>query len=196
MESDDSTIPDEQLARRARQDPHGPAGRRAASQLLERYGGRVYGWCRRYVRDHERALDLSQDVLMLAYRGLAGFEGRAPFSAWLFVIARRQCIRALAPRVLMRDEGAVVDRLLDPGAGPDDQLEESQRREGLLRLIHETLTPREQDALWLRYVENASVEDITRTLEVSSVSGARGLLQTARRKLRAAVAARGERGAT
>ena len=193
MTQDDPAIPDDELARLARQDPEGPEGRRAAAWLLGRYRGRVYGWCRRYVRDHERALDLSQEVLMIAYRALGGFESRAPFSAWLFVIARRQCIRAMRPRRLVRDEGAVVEHVVEPGPGPDEQFERSRTHDDLLQLMHATLTPREQDALWLRYFENASVEDITRTLQVATVSGARGLLQTARRKLRAAVAERAGR---
>lgn len=187
---DDPAIPDEELARRARHDPNGFEGRRAAAWLLGRYRGRVYGWCLRYVRDHERALDLSQEVLMIAYRALEGFESRAPFSAWLFVIARRQSIRAMRPRMLVRDEGAVLERLVEPGPGPDDLFATSRAHEELLELMQATLTPREQDALWLRYVEHASVEDITRTLQVPTISGARGLLQTARRKLRAAMAER------
>jgi RNA polymerase sigma-70 factor (ECF subfamily) len=190
MIQDDPAIPDGELTRLARQDPDGPKGRQAMSWLLGRYRGRVYGWCRRYVRDHERALDLSQDVLMIAFRALPGFESRAPFSAWLFVIARRQCIRAMRPRRLVRDEDAVVERIVDPDAGPEVRFETRRAHDDLLRLMSETLTPREQDAVWLRYVENASVDDITRTLEVATVSGARGLLQTARRKMRAARAAR------
>jgi RNA polymerase sigma factor (sigma-70 family) len=130
---------------------------------------------------------------MIAYRALEGFESRAPFSAWLFVIARRQCIRALRPRRLVRDEGAVVERIVDPGAGPEARFERRRSREDLLQLMSQTLTTPEQDALWLRYVENASVDDITRTLGVGTASGARGLLQTARRKMRAAWAARAER---
>jgi RNA polymerase sigma factor (sigma-70 family) len=193
MTQDDPAIPDDELARQARQDPRGAEGRRAAAWLLGRYRGRVYGWCRRYMRDHERALDLSQDVLMIAYRALEGFESRAPFSAWLFVIARRQCIRALRPRRLVRDDDVVVERIVDPDAGPDARFERRRDHEDLLRLMSETLTSREQDALWLRYVENASVDDITRTLGVATISGARGLLQTARRKMRAAWAARAER---
>ena len=38
--------------------------RQAASRLLSRHQDRVYVWCYRYVRDHERALELSQEVLM------------------------------------------------------------------------------------------------------------------------------------
>ena len=55
-----------------------------------------------------------------------------------------------------------------------------------MNLMRDVLDRREQDALWLRYVENASVDDITRTL--GDRGPARGLMQTARRRLRAAAA--------
>ena len=41
--------------------------------------------------------------------------------------------------------------------------------------------------MWLRAYEGMSVEDITRMMKLNGASGARGLLQTARRKLRAAL---------
>jgi RNA polymerase sigma-70 factor (ECF subfamily) len=194
MNRDDPEVSDEELARLARERAGEPEGRQAAASLLARYRGRVYGWCRRYVQDHERALDLSQEVLMIAFRALAGYESRAPFSAWLFVIARRLSIRALRPRRLVRDESAVLEHLADPATGPEEHLERVRSHEELLRLMKKTLTPLEQEALWLRCVEGASVDDITLTLGLATASGARGLLQTARRRMRAALAARAERG--
>jgi RNA polymerase sigma-70 factor (ECF subfamily) len=188
MIRDDAGLPDEELLRIARQDPGTAPARHAASQLLGRYRGRVYAWCRRYTRNHERALDLSQEVLTNAYRALGGYEGRAPFSAWLFVIARRQCIRAMRPRRLTRDDDAVVERISDPRPGPDRWVEERHDSDRLLRAMSTLLDAKEQDAVWMRYVECASVDEITRALGLTTLSGARGLLQTARRKLRAALA--------
>src|SRR5262249_62396725 len=92
--------PDDVLVRRAVEDPGGPAGRAAACELLGRYQGRVYLWCYRYVRDHDRALDLAQDALLSAYRALATFQGRSRFSSWLFAIARNRCLTAVAPASL------------------------------------------------------------------------------------------------
>jgi RNA polymerase sigma-70 factor (ECF subfamily) len=195
MTRDDPAISDDELVRLAQREPGAPASRRAVSHLLGRYSGRVYGWCRRFVRNHELALDMSQEVLMNAFRALDHYESRAPFSAWLFVIARRHCIRAMRPRRLIRDEGAQVETLSHPGAGPDELFDERQSGEELLRLMRDVLDPREQEAVWLRYVEHASVEDITRMLGLTTASGARGLMQTARRKLRAAVAGREARRA-
>jgi DNA-directed RNA polymerase specialized sigma24 family protein len=49
------------------------------------------------------------------------------------------------------------------------------------------LEPQEQQAIWLRCVERMPVDDVTRILGVDGSSGARAVLQRARRKLRAAI---------
>jgi RNA polymerase sigma-70 factor, ECF subfamily len=189
MSPDDPGLTDEDLLRIARAAPGTERARAAASRLLGRYSGRVYGWCRRYVRDPDRAMDMAQEVLMNAYRALGDFEERAPVSAWLFVIARRQCIRAMRPRLLTRDEGVTLEHLADPAPSPETRVERRDQRDHLLEVMRERLDPHEQEAIWMRYVERAPVDEITRALGLRSASGARGLLQTARRKLRAALAA-------
>ena len=165
--------------------------RDAAAALMERYQQRVYHWCRRLVRNHEEALDMAQDALTNAWRELDRFDGRVPFGGWMFVIARNRCLRSLRPRVLLRDEGAELDELAASARGPEQMFEERVSEESVLRLVREHLDPAEQDAIWLRCYEGLSVDDITRMLGLTSASGARGLLQSARRKLRAELARQG-----
>jgi RNA polymerase sigma-70 factor (ECF subfamily) len=179
--------PDDTLVRRAVEDPGGPVGRAAASELLGRYQGRVYLWCYRYVRDHDRAMDLAQDALLSAYRALATFQGRSRFSSWLFAIARNRCLTAVAPPSLVRDEGVELDALPDPGDSVERSFDSEQGEARLLELIRTHLDAEEQEALWLRCVERVPVEEITEILGNVSASGARGVLQRARRKLRAAL---------
>jgi hypothetical protein len=112
-------------------------------------------------------------VLLNAYRALDGFEERAPFSAWLFAITRRRCIRAMRPRRLMRDEDVIVEHVEDPSPTPERALEYRDEADLLLRVMQDRLQPREQEAIWLRYVERATVDDITRTLGLANVTGAR-----------------------
>ncbi len=181
---------DEELVARHAADPDGAAGRAAASQLLGRYQRRVYVWCHRYVRDPERALDMAQDVLLRAYRSLASFQGRSRFGSWLFAIARNRCLNALAAPALLRDDDVEPDML----AGDDDpgrRLEEEEDEERLRRLLADHLEDDERRALWLRCFERLPVDEITRLLALDTATGARGLLQRARRKLRAALAREG-----
>jgi hypothetical protein len=56
--------------------------------------------------------------------------------------------------------------------------------EALLGVIREHLTEREAEVLWLRCVEKVPMSTITEVLDIRQASGARGVLQTARRKLK------------
>ncbi len=157
----------------------------AATELFGRYHGRVYAWCRRYCRDPELALDVAQDVLLTAWRSLDTWEGRAPFGGWLFVVTHHACLRAARTRRRL-DDDELLEELPDPRPDPATCLEDRQEREALLALVRAHLEPQEQRAVWLRYGEHMPVDEITRVLELTAASGARGLLQTAKRKLRAA----------
>ncbi len=157
----------------------------AAAELFGRYHGRVYAWCRRYRHDPEQALDLAQDVLLTAWRSLGTWEGKAPFGGWLFVVTHHACLRAARAKAPPGDDDALAD-LPDPRPDPASDLEDRQERDALLDLVRTHLEPLEQRAVWLRYAEHMPVGEITRVLGLTAASGARGLLQTARRKLRAA----------
>ncbi|MCP4573782.1 MAG: sigma-70 family RNA polymerase sigma factor [bacterium] len=178
------------LLRQALADADSDAGRHAASTLLGRYRDRVYVWCLRYVRDRERALDMAQEVLISAYRNLDSFEGRSQFGSWIFTITRNRCLSELRRPALLVDEEADPAERSAPQAPPDRNLEERLDEEALRDLIQASLDPVEQQALWLRCFEKMPVDEITRVLGIEETSGARGVLQRARRRLRAALVAR------
>jgi RNA polymerase sigma-70 factor, ECF subfamily len=186
-------VSDEELVRRALADRDSVASRNAASELLGRYRRRAYAWCWRRVGQPELALDLAQDALLQAYRGLASWSGEGPFAGWLFAIVRNRCRTAMRRRSLVRDDDVELDALPDHAPDVLDGVAERLDGERVLALVREHLTPQEQRALWMRAMEGIPVDEITRTLELDGRSGARGLLQTARRKLRAALEAQERR---
>lgn len=175
------------LVRLALADPASETSRRAASQLFERYQEAVYIWCNRYVRDHDRAMDLAQDVLLRAYRSLESFQGRAHFGSWLFAIARNRCITEMQRLPIQRDEEVDPDDIASEGLDPESDFLRAQDERSLLTMIREHLTPIEQEAIWMRCVERMPLPAITRVLSIEQRSGARGVLQQARRKLKAAM---------
>jgi len=179
---------DEDLVRRYVAAPDSSGGRAAASAVLGRYQNALYLWCFRYVRHHERALDLVQESMLSAFEGMDGFAGRARFSSWLFAIARNHCLNAIRRVRLFDDGDDDLSDAVDTGPRPDEQLVETENEEIILRLIREELEPIERQALSLRCFEQLPVDEITRILGVEAATGARAVLQSARRKLRAALA--------
>lgn len=178
---------EEELIRRAQAAPGSRDANRACGDLLLRHQDRLYLWCFRFVHDHERALDLVQDVMILAHRALPEFEARSKFSSWLYMIARHRCLREVRRPGLLLDEEADPDSVPAATAGPDELHEQRESEEVLLQLMRDHLERDERDALWLRYFEGASVDEITEMLAIREASGARGVLQSARRKLRVAL---------
>jgi len=183
-------LSEESLLHRIRADADGEEDRQAASELLGRYRRQVYVWCHRYLRDHERALDLSQDVLLAAYRAIGRFDGRSSIGTWLFVIARNRCLNEIDRPHLLRDPEVDPDSCTARGVDPEDELLEKEDEETILALIRKHLDEVEQTALWMRCFERMPVDVITRALDLKEKGGARVTLQRARRKLRRALAER------
>ena len=187
MNREASPASDEELVARFVADPEGAGGRAAADALIRRWSTRVYQWARRWVHDHEKALDLAQESLLQMFQGLPRYEPRGRFPAWLFVIVHHCCLASMRRRSLDYDPEIEMETLCADGPGPAEELESAERRERIFTAMDRVLDERERAALWLRAWEGMSVEDITRVLDVDGTSGGRGLLQTARRKLRAAL---------
>lgn len=185
----ESSGDDERLIALFQADPDGPGGRRAAGVLLDRWRNRIYLWCFRMLRDRESALDLTQDCLLRAYRALPRYDARGTVGAWLFTIARNRCLSTLRKRVLQRDEEADVESLMGAEPGVEQTHHQRERAERVIRAIEDVLDPLERQVMWLRVQEGLPVEEINRMLAIPSVSGARGVLQSARRKLRAELGA-------
>ena len=177
---------DEALVSVAQRDPGSPPSRSAAAQLLGRYQDRVYAWCRRYANDRDAALDLAQDVLLTAYEKLPTLAKPPRFAPWLFSIARHRCLNAVS-RARETVE-LTIERLVDErdSAAADQTVLAKEDEDQLLGKISKVLEKIEQDVVWMKYVDGFSIKEIERMLDIDSKSGARSILQRARRKLRRA----------
>ncbi len=181
-----SQLSDEQLValwRRKAATGGGPA----AAELLGRYRMRVYRWCRSYVTDHDSALDLAQDTLLKAYEDFGSLRQGARFGTWLFVIVRNKCLDELKKRRIRGTGGIDPDTLPTGTRDPEEIWLEQLAFERFATLLDTVLAPVEKQALSLRCFERMPVDAITAVLGIDAPSGARGVLQSARRKLRAAV---------
>jgi len=178
---------DEELVREYQDDSDGPRGRAAAEALVSRWSARAFAWAYRVVREREQAMDLAQDALLQMYEALPRYEARGRFPAWIFTIVHNRCMSAVRRRPLTRDPELDTDELAARDPGPDEWFEGTEQRGRLTEAMQNDLDTNERAAIWLRVCEEMSVEDITRLLGLDGASGARGVLQSARRKLRAAM---------
>jgi RNA polymerase sigma-70 factor, ECF subfamily len=176
-------LSDETLANLAQRDPNDLQSRRAASVLFARYYGRVYIWAMRYVHDHDQALDLAQDIFLNAWRKISTYQGRARFFAWIYTITRNRCLNAIRKSSLLRDEAIELDEMSTSQPLPDKLLEDRMDAEAFQDLARKVLDQQEHDALYLRCYEHMPIDEITRVLEIPGATGARSVLQRARRKL-------------
>jgi RNA polymerase sigma-70 factor (ECF subfamily) len=181
------SMTDEQLVGVIQAGEPGAVTRAAAEELFSRYRRRVYAFALRYLRSHDLALDASQDILLAAFEKLDTFGGRSDFSSWLFAIARNRCLNVLQSTRSWKKDEAALENITDGSILPDRRIEEQEDKDRLFALMRRTLEPLERKALSLRCFEKVSVDEITRLLKIESASGARGILQKARRKLRAAL---------
>jgi len=105
-----------EVLRRARE-----GDRAAFRELVESHQDRVFRLVRRVLRtDRDTAADLTQEVFLRVYRGLAGFDSRAKFTTWLHKIAMNLCVSQVRHlRALKRDRRTIS--LDAPISGTDDQ---------------------------------------------------------------------------
>jgi DNA-directed RNA polymerase specialized sigma24 family protein len=104
----------------------------------------------------------------------------------VFTVTRNRCIDASRRVGILADEDVPED-FPDPALLADAKVEQDENEERLLRLIRATLEPLEQDVVWLWGFERMRLDDITNLLNIKGATGARAVLQRARRKLRAAM---------
>ena len=79
---------------------------RAFAELLGGFRGELHAHCYRMLGSLHDADDAWQEVLLRAWRGISGFEGRSSVRRWLYRVATNVCLTMItqrAKRVLPMD---------------------------------------------------------------------------------------------
>lgn len=138
--------------------------------------------CYRLLGSLHDAEDAQQETLLRAWRGIDGYEPRAPLAAWLHRIATNVCLRMLEQRQ-RRELEPYPDRYLDElPARDDDPARAAEIREhvGLAYIAAlQTLPPRQRIVLVLREALDWSAKEVAELLG-DSVASVNSALQRAR----------------
>jgi|SRR5579862_1300600 len=158
--------------------------------LYRRHEMRVWRYIRRNVGSRAIADELMQEVWFAVARDAARFEPTAPFTTWLFTIARNRVIDAL--RVLRRhvslealgEEGGAVLEQLTTGTdvGPLAAVVVRDQAGALARAIAQ-LPEDQRDAFLLQVEGDLSVEEVA-VITRSPFETTKSRLRYARAKLR------------
>ena len=155
--------------------------------LVQRYGGRLRGFCLGRLGDPDEADDAVQDVLLRAYRSLGSFRLGSSFAAWLFAIAANR-VRTRRVRISARE--ALTRRAADaartaPAVDPAGQAMARLEREEVRRAVARLAWPL-RAAVELYYFAGLSVEDTASALGLGNEAVKSRLLRARRELARAA----------
>jgi RNA polymerase sigma-70 factor (ECF subfamily) len=134
----------------------------AFTELVRGYRDGLFRFLLTRCTNRADAEDALQDTLINAYRYLGSYNPQWRFSTWLYRIAIRNAGR------LRRDDHAELGEPPDHGADPLAHCLAASERENLWRSAKRILSDEVFAAMWLRYVEDMSVRDISNVLERSS----------------------------
>lgn len=162
---------DEKLAEAAQ---HGSDA--AFTMLVERYQERLLRFLLTRSSSRADAEDALQDTFMNAYRYIHSFNSRWRFSTWLYRIGIRNVLRQARREVPLESEPP------DSAADPLNDCIVASEQENLWLAAKKILADDVYTALWLRYVEDMSVKDVSQALD-RPLSWTKVSLLRARRKL-------------
>jgi len=134
----------------------------AFSELVERYQGRLLRFLLTRCASRADAEDALQDTFINAYRYLHSFNPRWRFSTWIYRIGIRNAMRVNKPAAA--GERDVVDYSADPLL----ECIEVSDRENLWAVARQILPDDIYSAMWLRYVEDMSINDVAAVLKRSN----------------------------
>lgn len=137
---------------------------RVFAELVRRYQNRVFRFLLRLTACREEAMELTQDTMIRALRGLDGWRPDAAFATWLFRIANNAATDKLRRRKLVRYVPLADDAdFPDPAAGPEEALQSAQRSRFLAAAL-QRLQEEHRQVLLLREIEEMSYAEIGEVL--------------------------------
>jgi RNA polymerase sigma factor (sigma-70 family) len=159
----------------------------AFETIVDRYQGRLLGFCRQMLGSTEDAEDVLQEVFVNAYRAMLADEREINLRPWLYRIARNRCLNHL--RKPTADAQESMDMV--PVVEAATTAEKVHNREEFRRLLDDVgkLPETQRTALLLREMDAMSYEEIAAAME-TSVPSVKSLLVRARISLAEASQAR------
>jgi len=137
----------------------------AFNELVRKYQKSIYQIARRLLGSHEEAEDLSQEVFIKAYRGLAGFRSDAGFFTWIYRITVNSALNVLRKKKLRQILSLenVGFSIASRSAAPDQQIEKEEALQAISRAINR-LPKMQKIVFTLRHDQKLTHKEIAQIL--------------------------------
>ena len=149
--------------------------------LVLRYQKRVYDLVCRMVRNRQDAADISIEVFVRAYKGLASFEERSSVYVWLARIAVNLCIN-FSQRDKFRSFLSLFDLAEKPTttASPSDEMENKELKLAVDRAVR-SLPARQRSAFVLKFHQGFSHKEIAEIMGITEGAAKANYFQAVRK---------------
>jgi RNA polymerase sigma factor (sigma-70 family) len=149
----------------------------AFETIVDRYQGRLLGFCRQMLGSTEDAEDVLQEVFVNAYKAMLADEREINLRPWLYRIARNRCLNHL--RKPKADAQETMDMV--PEVDAASTAERVHNREEFRQILSDVnkLPETQRAALLLREMDALSYEEIAAAMD-TTVPSVKSLLVRAR----------------
>lgn len=163
----------------------------AYGRLVQANQDRIYASVLRQVRDEHKAMDITQEAFIQAYRAIDTYEDRARFSTWMYRIAMNLITSHYRHERAQKRGGSQTETSLNiegmPEPGADQRTPDDLVAAGdlgvLVRAAIDELDDEYRDVVVMRDLQDLSYEEIAETLKIAPGT-VRSRLHRGREKLR------------
>ena len=132
-----------------------------ASEIYDRYSGRIYNFAFRFLKNSEAAEDATQEVFLKMLKHASQFNGEARLSTWLFSITANWCRDYLrkADNKSKESDDVLVTLPAPAEQSPDRNLEQREDAARVRKAL-EALTAEQREAILLSRYQGLSYAEI------------------------------------
>ncbi|HEX6639909.1 MAG TPA: RNA polymerase sigma factor [Thermoanaerobaculia bacterium] len=132
-----------------------------ASEIYDRYSGRIYNFAFRFLKNSEAAEDATQEVFVKMLKHANQFHGDAKLSTWLFSITANFCRDYLrkADNKSKESDDVLLTLPTPSELAPDRNLERRQTEQRVRRAL-DSLTAEQREAILLSRYQGLSYAEI------------------------------------
>ena len=149
--------------------------RKCQKAFVDRFSPYLFGVCRRYISDHEKARDCLQESLIQILTNINKYDERGAFKAWAARVAATQCLQ-----FIRREKRHItLDISESPEPSKDEEISNRLEVKDILKFL-ETVPEKYKIAINLFIIEGYSHKEISEQLGITE-SSSRSLVARARK---------------